>query len=108
MTNYIEEHDGGYWIKGTRVSLDSVVYAFKRGASPETIKSSFPVLTLEEVRGAITYYLAHEKEIDAFLEKSEDEQESVARVINDRARASNPELFERLEKARQSRETRHR
>lgn len=25
---YVENRDGGYWIKGTRISLDSIVYAF--------------------------------------------------------------------------------
>ncbi len=26
---YVEKRDGGYWIKGTRISLDSIVYAFQ-------------------------------------------------------------------------------
>ncbi len=26
MEPYIEQRDGGYWIRGTRVSLDSIVY----------------------------------------------------------------------------------
>ena len=26
--DYVERRDEGYWIAGTRVSLDSVVYAF--------------------------------------------------------------------------------
>ena len=46
---YVEQRDGGYWVAGTRVSLDSLIYAFKRGASLETIRRSFPVLILEEV-----------------------------------------------------------
>jgi uncharacterized protein (DUF433 family) len=64
---YVENRDGGYWIKDTRISLDSIVYAFQRGAAPETIRSSFPLLSLEEVYGALTFYLAHEEEIDAYL-----------------------------------------
>ncbi len=31
--DYIEKRDAGYWVAGTRVSLDSVVYAFLRGAA---------------------------------------------------------------------------
>jgi uncharacterized protein (DUF433 family) len=50
---YVEKRDGGYWIKGTRISLDSIVYAFQRGAAPETIRRSFPLLSLEEVYGAL-------------------------------------------------------
>jgi len=101
--NYIEQHDEGYWVRGTRISLDSVVYAFKRGAAPETIKRSFPLLSLEEIFGAITFYLAHEQEIDAYLEKSEADWEIQSKEMNARARAEKPELFERLEKARQTR-----
>src|SRR5436309_14022721 len=57
--SYVEQRDGGYWITGTRISLDSIVYAFKRGAAPESIQRALPLLTLEEIYGAITFYLAH-------------------------------------------------
>jgi uncharacterized protein (DUF433 family) len=52
----IEEREGGYYIAGTRISLDSIVYAFRRGESPETIHQNFELLLLEEVYGAIAYY----------------------------------------------------
>ena len=42
VTNeYAEERSGGYYVTGTRISLDSVVYAFNRGASPEHIPGDF-------------------------------------------------------------------
>jgi hypothetical protein len=44
---YIEQRDRGYWIEGTRISLDSVVYAFLNGKSPESIAQDFPLLLLE-------------------------------------------------------------
>jgi uncharacterized protein (DUF433 family) len=68
---YIEKRDDAYFIKGSRVSLDSIVYAFLEGVSPERIVQSFPVLTLEEVYGAITYYLANQAEIDNYLKEGE-------------------------------------
>ena len=38
----------GYWVSGTRVSLDSVVSAFLQGLSPEVIASErFPNLVSE-------------------------------------------------------------
>lgn len=101
---YVESHDDGYWIRGTRISLDSVVYAFKRGASPESIKRSFPLLTLEEIYGAITFYLSHEQEIDAYLAQAEAELDVQSEARKVQARAKRPELFERLEKARRERE----
>jgi hypothetical protein len=40
---YLERRNGGYYVTGTRVSLDSIVYSFKDGESPETIRQlSFP------------------------------------------------------------------
>ncbi|MBI3679798.1 MAG: DUF433 domain-containing protein [Acidobacteria bacterium] len=65
--DYIEQRDGNYYVASTRVSLDSIVHAFRRGESPETICQNFEVLHLEEVYGAITYYLANQSAIDAYL-----------------------------------------
>jgi uncharacterized protein (DUF433 family) len=102
---YVEQRDGGYYVTGERVSLDSLVYAFHRGASPETIRRSFPVLTLEQVYGAITFYLAHEQEIDTYFNESEHGAEAQGAEMNAHARAAKPELFKRLERARLERET---
>jgi uncharacterized protein (DUF433 family) len=65
--DYIEQRDDSYYIAGTRVSLDSIVHAFRRGESPETIRQNFELLRLEEVYGAITYYLANQAEVDAYM-----------------------------------------
>ena len=64
---YIEQREGGYYVSGTRVSLDSLIHAFRRGESPETICQNFEVLQLEEVYGAIAFYLANQAVIDAYL-----------------------------------------
>ena len=101
---YVEHHDGGYWIAGTRVSLDSVAYAFQRGAAPESIARSFPLLTLEEVYGAIAYYLAHEQEVNAYLRRGEAEFDGLRQASREALRQATPELAERLEIARQHRE----
>jgi uncharacterized protein (DUF433 family) len=64
---YIERREGGYYVAGTRVSLDSIIHAFRRGESPETICQNFELLSLEEVYGAIAYYLANHVDIDSYL-----------------------------------------
>ena len=64
---YIKFENGGYWIIDTRISLDSIVYAFQQGLSPESIVQSYPLLTLEKVYGALTFYLANRAEIDTYL-----------------------------------------
>lgn len=64
---YIEQTDGNYYVAGTRISLDSIVHAFRRGESPETICQNFELLRLDEAYGATAYYLANQAEIDAYL-----------------------------------------
>ena len=59
--------DGNYYVAGTRISLASIAHAFRRGESPETICQNFELLRLEEIYGAITYYLANQADIDAYL-----------------------------------------
>jgi uncharacterized protein (DUF433 family) len=63
--NYIEQREGGYYIRGTRVPLDSIVHEFHNGVSAESIRQAFPTLTLEQVYGAIAFYLGHQAEVDA-------------------------------------------
>ena len=95
---YIEHLDGSYQIAGTRISLDSVVYAFKDGLSPETIqRECFPLLSLEQVYGAVTFYLANRAEIDAYLEKEKLEYES----LREASRQADPEFYKKLANARQ-------
>lgn len=65
--DYIEEREGTYYLMGTRVSLDSIVHAFRRGDSPEAIAQDFELLGLEDVYGAIAYYLANQSDVDAYL-----------------------------------------
>ncbi len=82
--HYIEFRDQGYWISGSRVSLESVIFAFLDGLSPETIAAEcFPILSLEQVYGAITYYLAHRAEIDAYLQRAEIAFESFQQSTHD-------------------------
>lgn len=94
--DYIESRDGGYWVSESRVSLDSIVYAFLRGASPENIAQSFPILNLEQVFGAIAFYLANQPEIDSHLRANEADFEA-ARA---KAREENPLLYQKLDEAR--------
>lgn len=96
-TEYIENRDQGYWISGTRVSLDSVVYAFLNGQTAETIAQSFPSLNLEQVYGAITYYLAHRAEVDRYLRQSEEAYEAQREA----ARRADPMFYQKLADARQ-------
>lgn len=95
--DYVEKRDGGYFISGTRVSLDSIVYGFLRGEIPEGIAGSFPALGLEQIFGALAFYLAHRAEIDEYLRQGKEEFEQMRQS----ARRSNPQLYSRLSEARE-------
>src|SRR5580704_4300015 len=72
MQDYIEERDGGYYLAGTRIALDSIVLAFKDGESPETILQSFPTAgPLVRVYGAIIFYLENKEKVEAYLRDQE-------------------------------------
>jgi Protein of unknown function (DUF433) len=95
-TGYVEQREVGYWIAGSRVSLTRWYYAFLRGESPEGIVESFPALSLEQVFGAVAFYLANREGIDVYLR---DERAEFARV-RDEARRKHPALYSKLEAAR--------
>lgn len=68
--SYVQlDEQGVLRVGGSRVMLDSVVASFHQGHSPETIQQQYPALSLEEVYGAITWYLANEEEVACYLER---------------------------------------
>src|ERR1022692_1456390 len=71
-TEYVEERGGGYYVAGSRVSLPSVIFGFRDGASPETIRQNFPSLSLAQVYGAIAFYLSHPDESGTYLQRLSD------------------------------------
>ncbi len=69
---YVEPGSQGVLRVGSLgVTLDSVVIAFQDGHSPETIQQRYPALSLEEVYGAVAYYLANRNEVDQYLKRQE-------------------------------------
>ncbi len=72
MQDYVEQRDGGYYLAGTRIALDSIILAFKGGESPETILQSFPIAgPLVRVYGAIIFYLENTEKVEAYLRDQE-------------------------------------
>ncbi|MEM4847380.1 MAG: DUF433 domain-containing protein [Thermosphaera sp.] len=100
-SHYVEQRDGDYWISGSRVSLDSIVYAFLNGQSAESIAQSFPALTLEQVYGSIAFYLANRAEVDAYLARGEAELEALRRA----SREADPMFYQKLADARRNLQT---
>ena len=61
---YIERREGSFYLIGSRVPLARIVYEFLNGAAPEAIRLDYPTLSLEQVYGAITFYLANKEEVE--------------------------------------------
>lgn len=95
---YVEFKEQGYRVIGTRISLDSIVYAFRKGLTPESIAQAYPLLNLEKVYGAITFYLANRSDIDAYLISEEQAFEAMPQPLQIDA----PSLHQKLLTARQS------
>src|SRR6266542_6903330 len=96
MKDFVERRHGSFYLIGSRVPLAIVVNEFKNGEPPEAIRLHYPTLTLEQVYGAITFYLGNKEEVEkdiAEREREEDEFENTHPFP--------PHLREKLERARQ-------
>ena len=93
----------GVWrIAGTRVSLESVIYSFLDGATPEEICQDFSSLSLAQVYGVIAYYLRHREKVDAYLKTQQQAAEKLQQELRVRHRDFVRDLRERLLAHRQS------
>ena len=97
---YVTYADGAYRVAGSRVSLDSIIYGFWQGESPETIAQSFPTLKLEQVYGAIAFYLARQAELDEYIKAGE----AAFMRMREAARAADPMFYQKMAEARRQHE----
>lgn len=77
----VQESDGTVRITGSRITLDTIIGAFRRGDTPQEIQEGFPSLSLWQIYGVIAYYLEHEAEVEAYLEWRKEEGEAIRRKI---------------------------
>lgn len=66
----------------TRVTLETVITAFVEGATPEEIKSQYPVLDLADIYEVVSHYLRHQSEIDQYMQARKDHSDSI-KAMND-------------------------
>jgi len=62
---------GVFHVGETRVTLVTVVGAFRDGATAEEIAEQYPAVSLGQVYAVIAYYLAHTEEVDDYLQTRE-------------------------------------
>jgi uncharacterized protein (DUF433 family) len=102
IKTYVRKHPSGvYRVGDTKVSLDSIVYAHLDGGTPEEIVGSFPALTLDDVQGAVAFYLANREHVHEYLKH----QEAVWKAARQEAEARPNPAWDRLVKTKQARQT---
>jgi uncharacterized protein (DUF433 family) len=95
---YVECRGSGYYVAGTRISLDSIAYALRRGETDEDILADFPALeSRQKLQGVIAFIQAHPSEINAYLAENAQRWED-ARKLNP------PDLVEKARKYRKERD----
>lgn len=86
----IEMNDAGtIMISGTRIPMDTVIYAHLRGDTPQSIHEGFPTLHLDDIYLLIAHYLKHQTEFDIYLAGRDAERDMLRREEEDR----HPELI---------------
>jgi uncharacterized protein (DUF433 family) len=76
-----EDPPGVLRVGKSRVLLELVIHAFQRGETPEGIAQSYSTLSLPDVYAVISYYLANQMTIDAYLRECDERAEVVRRKI---------------------------
>lgn len=96
IKEFVERRDDSLYLIGSRVPLAAIVYEFENGETAESIRSHFPTLSLEQVYGAITFYLGNKEEVGRDMAQRR-------RIDDDFARThpAPPELKEKLDRARE-------
>lgn len=93
----IEQRETGFYIARSRVPLDRIVAEYRNGEDPETIRSHYPTLSLEQVIEAIAFYQHHKEEVEQAME--------VRRLAEDAYTSANPnppDIKQKFERMRQT------
>ena len=90
---YVTRTPQGVWrVAESRVSLESIIQLHRAGHTPQEIVESFPTLRLEQIFGAIAFYLRYQPAIDSDLDKQRQLWEAFEQESGER----NRELRDRI------------
>jgi uncharacterized protein (DUF433 family) len=79
----VQEDDGTVHVTGSRVTLDTLVGAFQKGATAEQIQDSYPALSLAQIYAVIAYYLEHQADVKDYLKLRRQEAASIRNEIEE-------------------------
>ena len=92
---FIERRKEGFYLIGSRVPIDRVVWEYRNGEEPETIQAHYPTLSLEQVEGAIRFYLDHKDEVEQVIAENRRAEEAWVA-----ANPTPPDIVEKFERMR--------
>src|SRR5690349_18937222 len=98
---FVERRHDSFYLIGSRVPLAHIVWLFRNGEPPEAIRLHYPALSLEQVYGAITFYLGNKEDVEKDIIEREREEDEF-----ERTHPFPPQLKEKLDRARQEMLTR--
>lgn len=73
--------DGTIRVADSRVSLESVIYEYEQGATPEQIAQMFPAIKLADIYSVIAYYLNNREFVAAYLARQEADGDAMQQQI---------------------------
>lgn len=76
-TPLVQEEDGTIHVIGSRITLDTLVGNYKKGATAEQIQDSFPSLSLKDIHATIAYYFEHKTEVENYLKQRYEEADAL-------------------------------
>lgn len=91
----IERRETGFYIAGSRVPIDRIIWEHRNGEDPETIRLHYPTLSLEQVNGVIAFYQQHKEEVEQAMEERRRAEDAYTA-----ANPNPPDIKERFEQMR--------
>ena len=92
---FIERRKTGFYIVGSRVPIDRIVWEYRNGEDPEAIQSHYPTLNLDQVNGAITFYVNHKDEVEQVIDERRRAEDAYTA-----AHLTPPDIKEKFERMR--------
>lgn len=89
-----KDEAGRLMVAGTRIPLDTLIAAFRRGERPEEIHEGFPTISLGDIYAVLTYCVRHQAEVNAYLAERDRQRAEVRAEVERRFPAEG--LRERL------------
>ena len=76
-----QDDNGTIRVKGSRITIDTLVAAYLQGDTVGDIHEGFPSVSPEKIEKIISWYLANRSELDEYIRQRDEEAEILRREI---------------------------